>query len=41
MNETEKYLNTHYQRADRIMLPVLWVLFVISLGLSAWHDTLR
>ena len=41
MNETEKYLNTHYQRADRIMLAVLWVLFVISLGLSAWHDTLR
>ncbi|MBG6075423.1 methyl-accepting chemotaxis protein [Polaromonas sp. CG_9.11] len=41
MNETENYLNTHYRRADRIMLPVLWVLFVIALGLSAWHDTLR
>ncbi|MDO9216868.1 MAG: chemotaxis protein, partial [Lacisediminimonas sp.] len=41
MSETEKYLNRHYQRADRIMLPVLWLLFVMSLALSGWHDTLR
>jgi methyl-accepting chemotaxis protein len=41
MNETEKYLSEHYQRADRIMLPVLWLLFVMSLALSGWNDTLR
>jgi methyl-accepting chemotaxis protein len=41
MNEIEKYLNQHYQRADRIMLPILWLLFVMSLALSGWYDTLN
>jgi methyl-accepting chemotaxis protein len=26
MSEIDKYSNSHYQRADRIMLPVLWLL---------------
>ncbi len=41
MSEVESYLNRHYQKADRIMLPVLWLLFVMSLALSPWHDTLQ
>ena len=41
MNDTEKYLNHHFRRADRIMLPVLWLLFVVSLALSGWHGTLQ
>ncbi|OYY48404.1 MAG: chemotaxis protein, partial [Polaromonas sp. 35-63-240] len=41
MSDIEKYLNNHYQRADRIMLPVLWLLFVMALALSGWNDTLQ
>ncbi|NNA37643.1 methyl-accepting chemotaxis protein, partial [Pseudomonas lundensis] len=27
----------HYQKSDRIMLGVLWLMFVYSLGLAFWH----
>ena len=30
-------LHQHYQKADRIMLGVLWLMFVYSLGLAFWH----
>ncbi len=40
MSDIEKYLNLHYQRADRIMLPLVWLLFAMSLALSGWHDTM-
>ena len=32
-------LQLHYQKADRIMLIVLWLMFFYALGLAAWHDT--
>ncbi|MFB3301921.1 methyl-accepting chemotaxis protein [Pseudomonas sp. AMR01] len=30
----------HYRKADRIMLALIWLMFVFSLGLAFWHDTL-
>lgn len=32
-------LQQHYQKADRIMLGVLWLMFVYSLGLALWNGT--
>lgn len=32
-------LQQHYHKADRIMLAVLWLMFVYSLGLAFWHGT--
>jgi methyl-accepting chemotaxis protein len=32
--------NEHYRKADRIMLASIWLMFIFSLGLSFWHDTL-
>lgn len=32
-------LELHYRKADRIMLAVLWLMFLYSLGLAAWHGT--
>jgi methyl-accepting chemotaxis protein len=29
----------HYLKADRIMLGVIWLMFVYALGLAAWHGT--
>ncbi|WP_283093262.1 methyl-accepting chemotaxis protein [Noviherbaspirillum sp. L7-7A] len=29
-----------YSRADRLMLPVIWAMFVMALALAGWHDTL-
>jgi methyl-accepting chemotaxis protein len=29
----------HYRKADRIMLGLIWLMFVFSLGLAFWHDT--
>ncbi|WP_438811779.1 hypothetical protein [Pseudomonas lijiangensis] len=29
----------HYRKADRIMLGLIWLLFVYSIGLAFWHDT--
>lgn len=39
MNDAQTYLNSYYQQADKIMLPVLWVLFIMGLGLAPWYDT--
>ena len=41
MNNTEQYLAKNYQQADRLMLCIVWGLFVMSLGLSSLHDTLK
>ncbi|MGY2177770.1 methyl-accepting chemotaxis protein [Pseudomonas azotoformans] len=30
----------HYRKADRIMLALIWLMFLFSLGLALWHDTL-
>ncbi|MBD8151507.1 methyl-accepting chemotaxis protein [Pseudomonas fluorescens] len=29
----------HYRKADRIMLALIWLMFLFSLGLGVWHDT--
>ncbi|WXL26734.1 methyl-accepting chemotaxis protein [Ectopseudomonas mendocina] len=29
----------HYRKADRIMLGIIWLMFVFSLGLAFWFDT--
>jgi methyl-accepting chemotaxis protein len=29
----------HYRKADRIMLGLLWLMFIFSLALAFWHDT--
>jgi methyl-accepting chemotaxis protein len=34
-------MSKHFRQADRLMLVILWGLFVMALGLSALHDTLR
>ena len=31
----------HYKQADRLMLFILWGLFVMSLGLATMHDTMK
>lgn len=31
--------SSYGRQADRIMLPLLWVLFATALGLASWHDT--
>ncbi len=30
----------HYRKADRIMLALIWLMFLFSVGLAFWHDTL-
>ncbi|MEB2646106.1 methyl-accepting chemotaxis protein [Pseudomonas canadensis] len=30
----------HYRKADRIMLALIWLMFLFSLGLAFWHDTM-
>lgn len=30
----------HYRKADRIMLGLIWLMFIFALGLGFWHDTL-
>ena len=30
----------HYRKADRIMLALIWLMFLFSLGLAFWHNTL-
>jgi len=32
-------LEQHYRKADRLMLGVLWLMFLYALGLAAWHGT--
>ncbi|WP_300630300.1 methyl-accepting chemotaxis protein [Pseudomonas sp.] len=29
----------HYRKADRIMLALIWLMFLFSLGLALWHNT--
>ncbi|KEZ74657.1 chemotaxis protein, partial [Pseudomonas syringae pv. syringae FF5] len=29
----------HYRKADRIMLGLIWLLFIYALGLAFWFDT--
>ncbi|CDM24786.1 methyl-accepting chemotaxis protein [Castellaniella defragrans 65Phen] len=31
--------SSYGRQADRIMLPLLWILFATALGLAPWHDT--
>lgn len=31
-------LDAHYRKADRIMLGILWLMFVYSIVLGLWHD---
>ncbi len=40
MHDLAYYLNKNYVQADRLMLCLLWGLFVMSLALSGMHDTL-
>jgi methyl-accepting chemotaxis protein len=39
MSSRPSPLELHYRKADRIMLGVLWLMFLYSLGLAAWHGT--
>jgi methyl-accepting chemotaxis protein len=41
MNDIEASLKVHYRQADKTMLFILWGLFVMGLGLSSMHDTLK
>jgi len=38
MPERARFLE-HYRKADRIMLALIWLMFLFSLGLAFWHDT--
>lgn len=40
MNQEKPWQRAHHAKADKLFLPVLWLLFAFSLGLSQWHDTL-
>jgi methyl-accepting chemotaxis protein len=40
MNALNTFLEINYRRADRLMLCVLWGMFLAALGLSRLHDTL-
>ena len=40
MNNPQSLLHSHYVKADKLMLFVLWGLFALSLGLSGMHGTL-
>lgn len=39
MSSAVHTLDAHYRKADRIMLGVLWLMFLYSLGLAARHDS--
>ncbi|MVW74266.1 methyl-accepting chemotaxis protein [Pseudomonas xionganensis] len=39
MSTLQSLIDTHYRKADRIMLGVLWLMFAYALGLAAWHGT--
>jgi methyl-accepting chemotaxis protein len=41
MNRRNSYLASSYIRADKLMLVIVWLLFVMSLGLSPLYDTSR
>ena len=40
MNPTNTVLQKSYMKADKLMLVVLWALFIMSLALSGMHNTL-
>ncbi len=31
----------HYRKADRIMLGLIWLMFVFAMGLAFWYDTFK
>ncbi len=35
----QSFLREHYQRADRLMVKVIWFLFAVSMAMASWHDT--
>lgn len=39
MSAQQSLIEKHYRKADRIMLGMLWLMFVYALGLAAWHGT--
>lgn len=39
MSISKNLLVAQYKQADKIMLPVLWLLFIMGLGLAPWYDT--
>jgi len=39
--EVKQILDINYRNADRVMVGVLWGLFLVGLGLSGLHDSLR
>ena len=40
MNSNSDSLQALYKQGDKIMVGVIWFLFVMSLGLSAWYGTM-
>jgi methyl-accepting chemotaxis protein len=40
MHEQALRMRKIYSGADRLMLPVIWTMFVMALALANWHDTL-
>lgn len=39
MTRPAKPLLTHYRRADMLLLPVVWLLFIMALFLAPWYGT--
>ncbi|MDO9622456.1 MAG: methyl-accepting chemotaxis protein [Pseudomonas sp.] len=39
MSSSNSFLNTHYRKADRIMLAVLWFMFIYAMGLAYLYGT--
>lgn len=33
------YLTMHFAKADRLMIKVIWLLFLVASGLALWYDT--
>jgi methyl-accepting chemotaxis protein len=40
MHEIELVLKKKYQRADKLMVVILWLLLMVSFALSELHDTM-
>ena len=39
MDVTSSLLDAHYRRADRLMLPLIWGLFIMAMCLAPWYGT--
>nr|WP_040262447.1 methyl-accepting chemotaxis protein [Pseudomonas massiliensis] len=39
MRASHDQLKEHYLRADRVMLGIVWFMFLAALGIAAWSDT--